>query len=158
MLGGPGVDDIECGFGWFGWHEAEHVLQQRMDHGVHPVVLEGLPVIPGGLLDDGQDRGQAAGDAEPLFRRVALIWVTTVTVHSDGMEDDWVWVDVNAPPSGPRPTASHERLVKEVDAADAWWTGVPHMVREILSVADACDGEMILAARPTLVPWVTSMA
>ena len=78
-------------------------------------------------------------------------WVTTVTVHSDGMEDDWVWIDVNAPPSAPRPAASHERLVKEVDAADAWWTGVPHIVREILSVADACDGEMILAARPTLV-------
>jgi hypothetical protein len=81
----------------------------------------------------------------------AAEWVTTVTVHSDGTEDDWVWVDVNAPPSSLRPAASHERLVKEVDAADAWWTGVPHMVREILSVADACDGEMILAARPTLV-------
>ena len=80
-------------------------------------------------------------------------WVTTVTVHSDAMEDDnnWVWVDVNAPPSAPRPAASPERLVREVDAADAWWTGVPHMVREILSVADACDGEMVLAARPTLV-------
>ena len=80
-------------------------------------------------------------------------WVTTVTLHSDAMEDDdnWVWVDVNAPPSAPRPAASPERLVREVDAADAWWTGVPHMVREILSVADACDGEMVLAARPTLV-------
>ena len=32
-------------------------------------------------------------------------WVTTVTVHSDGIEDDWVWVDVNAPPSAPRPAA-----------------------------------------------------
>ena len=78
-------------------------------------------------------------------------WVTTVTVHRDGVQDDWVWVDVNAPPSAPGPAASHARLLKEVDAADAWWTGVPHMVREILSVADACDGEMILAARPTLV-------
>ena len=74
-----------------------------------------------------------------------------MTVHRDGTEDDWVWVDANAPPSAPRPTASPELLVKEVDAADAWWTGVPHMVWEILSVADACDGEMILAARPTLV-------
>ena len=78
-------------------------------------------------------------------------WVTTATVHRDGIEDDWVWVDVNAPPSTSRPAASPERLVKEVDAADAWWTGVPHLVREILSVADARDGEMILAARPTLV-------
>jgi len=78
-------------------------------------------------------------------------WVTTVTVYRDGAEDDWIWVDVNAPPSAPGPAASYERLVKDVDAADAWWTGVPHMVRVILSAADAHDGEMILAARPTLV-------
>jgi hypothetical protein len=78
-------------------------------------------------------------------------WVTTVTVHRDGTEDDWVWVDVNAPPSTPGPAASYERLVKDVDAADAWWTGVPHMVRVLLSVADAHDGEMVLSARPTLV-------
>jgi hypothetical protein len=78
-------------------------------------------------------------------------WVTTVTVHSDGREDDWVWVDVNAPPSRPGPAASHERIIKDVDAADAWWTGVPHMVRVILSAADAHDGEMIMSAWPTLV-------
>src|SRR5262249_25664448 len=56
-------------------------------------------------------------------------WVTTVTVHRDGTADDWVWVDVNAPPSTSGPAASPERLVKDVDAGDAWWTGVPHMVR-----------------------------
>jgi hypothetical protein len=78
-------------------------------------------------------------------------WVTTVTVHRDGGADDWVWVDVNAPPSTSGPAASHERLVKDVDAGDAWWTGVPHMVRAILSAADAHDGEMILSAQPTLV-------
>jgi hypothetical protein len=78
-------------------------------------------------------------------------WVTTVTVHHDGREDDWVWVDVNAPPSTPGPAVPQERLVKDVDAADAWWTGVPHMVRVILSAADAHDGEMILSARPALV-------
>src|SRR6516164_7247113 len=78
-------------------------------------------------------------------------WVTTVTVHHDGRQDDWIWVDVNAPPSTPGPAASYERLVKDVDVADAWWTGVPHMVRVILSAADARDGEMILSARPTLV-------
>jgi hypothetical protein len=78
-------------------------------------------------------------------------WVTTVTVHRDGTEDDWVWVDVNAPPSTPGPAVAQERLVKDVDAGDAWWTGVPHMVRVLLSAADAHDGEMILSARPTLV-------
>jgi hypothetical protein len=78
-------------------------------------------------------------------------WVTTVTVHRDGQEDDWVWVDVGAPPSAPGPAASPERLIKDVDVADAWWTGVPHMVRVILSAADAHDGEMILSAQPTVV-------
>lgn len=78
-------------------------------------------------------------------------WVTTVTVHSDGVSDDWVWVDVSAPPAVPRPAASHESPVKEVDAEGAWWVGVPHMVREALSAADARDGQMILATQPTLV-------
>ena len=78
-------------------------------------------------------------------------WVTTVTVHRDGRADDWIWIDVNAPPSAPGPPASYERLVKDVDAADAWWTGVPHMVRATLSAAAAHDGEMILSAEPTLV-------
>jgi hypothetical protein len=78
-------------------------------------------------------------------------WVTTVTVHRDGAEDDWVWVDVGAPASTPGPAASPERLIKDVDVADAWWTGVPHMVRVILSAADAHDGEMILSARPAVV-------
>jgi hypothetical protein len=78
-------------------------------------------------------------------------WVTTVTVHRDGTEDDWVWVDVNAPPSTPGPAVAQERLVKDVDAGDAWWTGVPHMVRALLSAADAHDGEMILSARPAVV-------
>src|SRR6516165_10394263 len=78
-------------------------------------------------------------------------WVTTVTVHRDGQEDDWVWVDVGAPSSAPGPAVSPERLIKDVDVADAWWTGVPHMVRVILSAADVHDGEMILSARPTVV-------
>ena len=78
-------------------------------------------------------------------------WMTTVTVHGDGAEDNWVWVDVSVPPSAPRPTASHESPVKEVEAEGAWWIGVPHMVREMLSAADAFDGQMTLATQPTLV-------
>jgi hypothetical protein len=78
-------------------------------------------------------------------------WVTTVTVHGDSTDDNWVWVDVNAPPSAHGPAASAERLIKDVDAADAWWTGVPHMVRAILSAADAHDGEMTLSVRPALI-------
>ena len=45
MLGGSGVNDVQDGPGWFGRDEAEHVLQQRVDDGMHPVVLEGRPVI-----------------------------------------------------------------------------------------------------------------
>jgi hypothetical protein len=78
-------------------------------------------------------------------------WMTTVTVHGDGLEDNWVWVDVSVPPSAPRPAESHESPVKEVEAEGAWWIGVPHMVREMLSAADACDGQMTLATQPTLV-------
>ena len=78
-------------------------------------------------------------------------WMTTVTVHSDGAEDNWVWVDVSVPPSAPRPTASHESPVKEVEAEGAWWIGVPHIVREMLSAAGACDGQMTLANQPALV-------
>ena len=78
-------------------------------------------------------------------------WMTTVTVHGDGAEDNWVWVDVSVPPSAPRPTVAHESPVKEVEAEGAWWIGVPHMVREVLSAADACDGQMTLATQPTLV-------
>jgi hypothetical protein len=78
-------------------------------------------------------------------------WVTTVTVHRDGRADDWIWVDVDAPPSTSGPVASDERLARDIDAADAWWTGVPHMVRVILSAAQARDGEMTLSARPVLV-------
>src|SRR5580692_11557158 len=47
MIGGPGVDDVEHGPWRFGRDEAEHVLQQRVDHGMQPVVREGLPVLPG---------------------------------------------------------------------------------------------------------------
>ena len=78
-------------------------------------------------------------------------WVTTVTVHGDGLEDNWVWVDVSAPSSEPRQAASYENPAKEVDAEGAWWVGIPHLVREILSVADACDGQMTLATQPALV-------
>src|ERR1043165_5315819 len=37
-------------------------------------------------------------------------WVTTVTVHRDGRADDWIWVDVGAPPSTSGAAAPGERL------------------------------------------------
>jgi hypothetical protein len=78
-------------------------------------------------------------------------WVTTVTVHGGGVADNWVWVDVGAPPSEPRLAAAYESPAKEVDADGAWWVGVPHLVREVLTAADACDGQLTLATQPTLV-------
>src|SRR5690242_8175113 len=118
--------------------------------GVHEVAEHAQLVVTGLHPRDGS-RSLRYRLAESSSAAERGEWVTTVTVHRDGTEDDWVWVDVNAPPSTHGPVASHERLVKDVDAADAWWTGVPHMVRAILSSADAHDGEMILSARPTLV-------
>jgi hypothetical protein len=78
-------------------------------------------------------------------------WVTTVTVHGDGAQDNWIWVDVSAPSSEPRQAAARGGPAKEVDAEGAWWVGVPHMVRAVLSAADAVDGQMTLATRPALV-------
>jgi hypothetical protein len=78
-------------------------------------------------------------------------WVTTVTVHGDGVADNWLWVDVSAPSSELRLAAAQESPAKEVDAEGAWWVGVPHMVREVLLAADACDGEMTLGTQPALV-------
>ncbi|MGH3152006.1 MAG: hypothetical protein ACRDOB_14965 [Streptosporangiaceae bacterium] len=115
--------------------------------GVHELAEHTQLVVTELTADDGSrslryrlTESSSAGD-----------WVTTVTVHHDGTEDDWIWVDVNAPPSTPVPAESYDRLVKDVDAADAWWTGVPHMVRAVLSAAEARDGEMIMSARPAVV-------
>ncbi|HEY0936731.1 MAG TPA: hypothetical protein VGD91_23735, partial [Trebonia sp.] len=78
-------------------------------------------------------------------------WETTVTVHGDGAAGNWVWVDVSAPSSEPRQAAASESPGKEVDAEGAWWIGIPYMVRELLSAADACDGQLTLATQPVLV-------
>jgi hypothetical protein len=76
-------------------------------------------------------------------------WVTTITARQSGREPGWVWVDVNAPPSS-RPAVPFDS--DDADGSeDARWTAVPRLVRDILSVTDARDGEMILGGRPTLV-------
>lgn len=74
-------------------------------------------------------------------------WVTTITARQSGREPGWVWVDVNAPPSS-RPAVPPD---SDDGTEDARWTAVPRLVRDILSVTDARDGEMILGGRPTLV-------
>src|ERR1700733_726249 len=47
VLGGPCVDHVEHRAGWFWGDEAQHLLQQGVDHWVHAAVLEGLPVVLG---------------------------------------------------------------------------------------------------------------
>jgi hypothetical protein len=78
-------------------------------------------------------------------------WVTTITARQNDREEGWVWVDVNAPPSSFGQTLSRNSADEPIDSLDARWTAVPRLVRDILSVADARDGEMVLAGRPTLV-------
>jgi hypothetical protein len=78
-------------------------------------------------------------------------WVTTITARQSGREEGWVWVDVNAPPSSFRQAMPHDSADEPIDTVDARWTAVPRLVRDILSVTDARDGEMVLAERPTLV-------
>jgi hypothetical protein len=60
VLGGPCVDDVERGLWWLGWHEAEHVLQQRMDDGMQAAVLECVEVILGLLYIDIAQPGLGA--------------------------------------------------------------------------------------------------
>jgi hypothetical protein len=112
----------------------------QLASGVRLVVTEVRPPDGSRSLRYQLTESSSAGD-----------WVTTVTVHRDGRADDWIWVDVDAPPSASGAATSDERLARDVDAADAWWTGVPHMVRAILSAAQARDGEMTLSAQPALV-------
>lgn len=76
-------------------------------------------------------------------------WVTTLTAHGGGREPGWIWVDIDAPPL--------ERAVgdpardSDSGGADLTWTAVPRLVRNILSVTDASDGELALTERPRLV-------
>lgn len=65
-------------------------------------------------------------------------WTTTVTAHVARSHEGWIWADVNAPPA-------------RGDELAARWTAVPRLVRDILSVTNAFDGEMMLSGRPTLV-------
>jgi hypothetical protein len=82
-------------------------------------------------------------------------WVTTITAHSRGREPGWVWVDVNAPPYRQADAAlSHPDggiASDQERAEDPKWTAVPRLVRDILSVTEARDSELILSGRPTLV-------
>jgi hypothetical protein len=82
-------------------------------------------------------------------------WVTTITAHSRGREPGWVWVDVNAPPYRQADAAlSHPDggiASDQERAEDPKWTAVPRIVRDILSVTEARDSELILSGRPTLV-------
>lgn len=81
-------------------------------------------------------------------------WTTTLTTHGRGREGGWIWVDVTAPPHA-RDTgaASHPggEATGEPEIEDPQWTAVPRLVRDILSVTDARDSELILSNRPTLV-------
>jgi hypothetical protein len=44
---GPDVDDVEHGVAGLGRHEAEHVLQDRVDNRVQPALGEDLEVLLG---------------------------------------------------------------------------------------------------------------
>ncbi len=76
-------------------------------------------------------------------------WVTTLTARDDERDPGWAWLDISAPPFDHSTGSTSEQQ----DAADSEprWTAVPHLVRDILGVTEARDGELILADRPTLV-------
>jgi hypothetical protein len=83
-------------------------------------------------------------------------WTTTITARASGRERGWIWVDVNAPPykhGDGYSSLRHDRgPANELESAeDPKWTAVPRLVRDILSVAEASDGDLILSGRPTRV-------
>ncbi len=71
VLGGPGVNQFEYCPRRLRGHEAEHVLQQRVDDRVYPVVLEGLPVVLGlPHLDVPQSGLGPVGEMRDQARRI----------------------------------------------------------------------------------------
>ena len=80
-------------------------------------------------------------------------WTTTVTAHSRDGEPGWIWVDVNAPPfhhqDEPARLQDGENDGDSEQGEDPRWTAVPRLVRDILSVTEARDGDLILSGRPT---------
>jgi hypothetical protein len=79
-------------------------------------------------------------------------WVTTVTARDDGRGPGWIWVDVQAPAFDhtPESSASGRKAIDRqgVTEGEPVWTGVPRLVRNILGVTNARDGELVLAERP----------
>lgn len=79
-------------------------------------------------------------------------WTTTITAHSSSRERGWIWVDVNAPSlrSSDVPRIADGSTAPEQERSlGARWTAVPRLVRDILSVTEASDGDLILSGRPT---------
>jgi hypothetical protein len=80
-------------------------------------------------------------------------WTTTITARARGREPGWIWVDVNAPPY----QQGYGSLLRQdgipangLESAEGpKWTAVPRLVRDILSVTEASDGDLVLSGRPT---------
>jgi hypothetical protein len=80
-------------------------------------------------------------------------WTTTITARSGGRDPDWIWVDVTAPPYQRADEAAIHGVIEadeDVESADdPAWTAVPRLVRDILSVTGAHDGDLFLSERPS---------
>jgi hypothetical protein len=73
VVGGPGVDEVQHGARGLGRDEAQHVLQHRVDHGVDPVMLEGIPVVLAPPhFDVLQARLDAISEVRDQARRAAM--------------------------------------------------------------------------------------
>jgi hypothetical protein len=80
-------------------------------------------------------------------------WTTTITARTGGRERGWIWVDVNAPPFQRGDGSPHHQEGDPAGppepAEGPKWTAVPRLVRDILSVTEAGDGDLTLSCRPT---------
>jgi hypothetical protein len=133
------------------WLRQKHYDADAVTPGVHDVAENVLLAVTELRPQDGSHSLRyRLTESGPVAE-----WTTTITARTGGREPGWIWVDVNAPPyhrgsgSPPRRDASGSGSPEPAD--DPRWTGVPRLVRDMLSVTEARDGELVLAGRPTLV-------
>lgn len=67
-------------------------------------------------------------------------WTSQLTVHIPGRSENppWIWVDIDAPGEDDTTSGGYTRR----------WTGTPRLVRNLLEVFRASDGNAVLGPRP----------
>jgi hypothetical protein len=141
-------DPVSVAAGQFrSWLRSKHYEPDALTPGMHDVEQHAQLVVTELRPQDGSHALRyRLTESRPTGE-----WVTTLTARQGGRQPGWIWIDVSAPPSarsGGSPVPAHADLP---GTADPRWVAVPRLVRNILQVTDARDGELVLDERPTIV-------